>query len=181
VRRSGQSGFGVVETLMTMLLVGVVLGIVGRGYQTLSRLNMASYQMSQRMELTTFLQLLSYEVSCAITVQPGMDSLSFQRLDPTLNLGYYQPAPTRLPWPIPSGATAGDLIGPYLETVEYQLNGSEKQMERTAFGETSVVAVNVGAFEASLGSQGRILTLTIRPGEMTAPVKTQVLLPVVRP
>ena len=182
MKRTGCRGFGVVETLMTMLLVGVILGIVARGYQTLSRLNLASYQMSQRMELTSFLQMLSYEVSSAIKVSAGLGVLRFDRVDPTLNLERNQPAPTRLPWPIPPSATSSGLFNPaFLESVEYRLDTAEKHLERTAFGETAVVAVNVGAFETRLESGGRLLFLTLSPGEMTAPVMARVLLPVVQP
>lgn len=171
-----------VETLITMALVGVILGIVGRGYQTLSRLNLATYQMSQRMELTAFLQRFSYEVSSALSVETGEGFISFQRIDPTLNLEHIEPAPARLPWPIPPNATSTGLLNPSFQvTVRYDLLPEEKQVRRTAFETEETVAVNVGEFTPALESGGRILSVVMRPAEMTAPVKSRILMPVLTP
>lgn len=182
MKRKSERGFSVIETLMTMLLVGIILGIVARGYQALSRLNLATYQMSQRMELTSFLQRLSYEVCSALKMTVTSDGLSFTRVDPTLNLEYREPPPTRLPWPIPSGATSTGLLNPaYLVTTQYQFLPTTKEIQRTAFGESSIVAVNVGEFIPTLESGGRVISFVMRPGEMTSPVHARVLLPVVQP
>lgn len=181
-KRQHNRGFGILETLMVMLLVGVVLGIVARGYQTLSRLNLATYQMSQRMELTAFLQRLTYEVASALSITVSTGSLDFYRIDPTLNLQYNQPAPARLPWPIPPAATSSGLLNPtYQKRTRYELLAASKEIRRTAFGVSDIVAVNIGEFTPTLESGGLVLAVTMRPGEMTAPVKARVLLPVVTP
>lgn len=167
---------------MVMLLVGVVLGIVARGYQTLSRLNLATYQMSQRMELTNFLQRLCYELTSAFTISATDGLITFTRADPTQNLEYNQPAPARLPWPIPLGATAASLDNPSLRvTTEYRLLSDSKEIQRTAFGDSNIVAVNVGEFRASMEPGGRVITVAMKPGEMTAAVQARIVLPLVRP
>jgi type II secretory pathway pseudopilin PulG len=181
-QRNRTAGFGLLETLMVMLLVGVILGIVARGYQTLSRLNLATYQMSQRMELSAFLQRLSYEVASAVSISTGSGTLSFDRVDPTLNLLHDQPAPARLPWPWPSNPTNAGLLNPlYLKSVSYTFDSANFKIERAAFGDTQVVAVNVGEFLVSLESGGRILDMSMRPKEMTSAVQARVFLPVVSP
>lgn len=180
MKRRDQRGFGLIETLMTMLLVGVILGIVGRGYQTLSRLNLASYQMSQRMELTAFLQRLNYEVASALSIQTASGALSFNRIDPTLNLSYEERTSPRLPWPLGGAAPSPGLLSPnYQVKTDYLLLPEEKQIQRTAFGSSEIVAVNIGEFVPTLESGGRVLAVVMRPGEMTAPVKSRLLLPVV--
>lgn len=181
MRRRGESGFGIIETLLTMLLVGIILGIVGRGYQTLSRLNLATYQMSQRMELSSFLQRLSYEVSGAITLTASDNSITFTRVDPTLNLQREEAANSRLPWPIPAEATTSDLFAPtFLIQSIYYFSPETQEINRRAFDQTETIAVNIGEFTTSLESDGRILSVQIRPGEMTSPVSTRIFLPVVR-
>lgn len=170
------------ETLLSLFVVGIILGIVGRGYQALSRLNLASYQMSQRMELTAFLQRLSHEVSSAIKLSITSGGITFTRVNPTLNLEYRQPMPTRLPWPIPPNATSSGLLNPaYLVSTNYLFLTASKEIQRTAFGGSEIVAVNVGEFTPALDSGGRVLSVEMRPGEMTSPVKVRMLLPVVQP
>lgn len=182
MKRNGQRGFGVAETLLSLLVVGIILGIVARGYQALSRLNLATYQMSQRMELTAFLQRLTHEVSSAIKITIASGNITFTRVNPTLNLEYNQPMPTRLPWPIPPNATSTGLLNPaYLVTTTYVFLPESKEVQRTAFGSSEIVAVNVGEFTPLLESGGRVMSVVMRPGEMTSPVKARVLLPVVQP
>lgn len=179
--RREQLGFGIVEALVSLVIVGIILGVVARGYQALSRLNLATYQMSQRMELSSFLQRLSYEVSSALKVTTQSDGFSFQRIDPTLNLEYEEPSTGRLPWPIPPGAT-GDVLNPaYRVTVAYEFDSANNRIRRTAFSETTTEAVNIGEFSATLEAGGKVLALSARPKEMTAEEKTRVLLPVVQP
>lgn len=182
MRQRTQRGFGVAETLLSLLVVGIILGIVGRGYQALSRLNLATYQMSQRMELTAFLQRLSHEVCSAIKMTVVSGNITFTRVNPTLNLEYKQPMPTRLPWPIPPTATSSGLLNPaFLVSTNYQFLTASKEIQRTAFGSSEIVAVNVGEFTPSLESGGRVLSVEVRPGEMTSSVKVRVLLPVIQP
>ncbi len=181
MKRKSKRGFSVLETLMAMFLVGIILGIVGRGYQALSRLNLATYQMSQRMELTSFLQRLSYEVSSALNLTVASGNLTFTRVNPTLNLAHEEPPPTRLPWPIPPGAPSSGLFNPaYLVSTQYQFLIDSKEIQRTAFGESAIVAVNVGEFTPTLESGRRVISFVMRPAEMTAPVHARVLLPVVQ-
>jgi type II secretory pathway pseudopilin PulG len=181
-RQQSQGGFGIVETLMSMLIVGIILGIVARGYQALSRLNLASYQMSQRMELSAFLQRLSFEVASAIKITTSANGFSFQRIDPTLNLSYNEPATGRLPWPLPPGVTSVNVMLPaYQVAVGYQFIPANNTIERTAFSRTTTEAVSVGEFLPTLESGGRILAISMKPKEMTSAVKARILLPVVRP
>lgn len=182
-RRPG--GFGILEALMALLMVGVILGIVARGYQAMNRMNLATYQMSQRMELSAFLQRLSNEVMSALSVTVNSSGFSFTRINPTLNLTYFE-STLRLPWEpingIPPGVTTADLMNAaYQVTTTYRFDSPANQIERTAFGETSIEAVNVGEFSAATESGGRILAIMVRPKEMTAEVKARVLLPVVTP
>lgn len=183
MRRSDR-GFGVIETLMALFLVGIILGMVGRGYQALSRLNLAAYQMSQRMELTSFLQRLNNEVTNAITLQVVGDGFDFSRIDPTLNLNYESKPPTRLPWPLPLGGALSSvdlLASTYRINTSYRFDVDSNEIRRTAFSATSTVAVDVGEFQATLGSSGRTLLVMVRPKEMTAPVQGRIFLPVVTP
>jgi hypothetical protein len=144
-------------------------------------LNLATYQMSQRMELTTFLQSLCYEASSAITISASSGVLTFDRVDPTLNV-LHDETSSRLPWPIPADATSSGLLNPaYLQTVEYRFESTEKNVTREAFGTSAVVAVNIGEFSPTLESGGTVLSVDVRPAEMTAPVKGRILLPVVQP
>ncbi len=182
MRRKRLRGFSVAETLLSLLVVGIILGIVARGYQALSRLNLATYQMSQRMELTAFLQRLSHEVSSAIKMTVASGNITFSRVNPTLNLEYEETTSTRLPWPIPPNATSSGLLNPaYIVTNNYQYLPVSKEIQRTAFGGTETVAVNIGEFTPALETGGRVLAVEVRPGEMTASVKVRILLPVVRP
>lgn len=182
-RRPG--GFGIVEALMALMLVGVILGIVARGYQAMSRMNLATYQMSQRMELSSFLQRLSNEVTSALSVTITGNGFTFKRIDPTLNLTYYESAP-RLPWQpingIPPGTTTADpMNAAYQVTTTYAFDSANFQIQRTAYNVTTVETTNVGEFTPVLESGGRILAVTMRPKEMTAEVKARILMPVVTP
>lgn len=187
---SKQAGFGLIETLMSMLLVGVILGIVARGYQAMSRLNLATYQMSQRMELSAFLQRLSFEVSSALTISTTPNGFVFQRIDPTFNLEYEEKVPVgdplpRLPWPIPPAIPTDTplnlLLPAYRVSVEYAFDADTNTIRRTSYDQTTIQAVSVGEFTADLEQGGRILALSAKPKEMTSAVKTRILLPVVRP
>lgn len=181
MRRSQQIGIGLVEALISLLLVGVILGIVARGYQAMSRLNLATYQMSQRMELSAFLQRLSYEVSSAVKLSILADGFTFQRIDPTLNLNYNE-ATMRLPWPIPPGTTVADPMNAAYEIrTDYRFNAANFEIQRTAYSRTTVEAVNVGEFQATLEPGGRMLSISMKPKEMTAAAKARILLPVVVP
>lgn len=167
------------ETLISMVLVGVILGLVARGYQALNRLNLASYQMSQRLEFMSFLQRLTYEASSALTMTTSPSQIQFQRINPTLNLTRNQPAPTRLPWPIDvPPSTTGLLTAPNLVTTRYQYNAASKEIRRTAFGTTVVAIGDIGEFLAGTEAGGRILWVQVRPENMTAAVRARVLLPV---
>jgi hypothetical protein len=183
VRRRGVQGFGIVEALISLFIVGIILGVVARGYQALNRLQLASYQMSIRLELMSFLHRLSYEASSALTMTTSATGFSFQRVNPTLNLRRNQPAPARLPWPIPvpPPATAELLTGASLVTTTFAYDAASKEVRRTAFGATSPVAFDVGEFLVSTESLGRILRIQIRPSTMTAPVRVKALLPVIIP
>lgn len=170
---------------MALLMVGVILGIVARGYQAMNRMNLATYQMSQRMELSAFLQRLSSEVASALSITISSTGFSFKRIDPTLNLSYYESAP-RLPWQpingIPPGITTADpMNSAYQVTTTYSFDSVNNQIERTAFNATTIESVNVGEFTAALEAGGHILAVTMRPKEMTAEVKARILLPVVTP
>ena len=187
---SKTAGFGLLETLMSMLLVGVILGIVARGYQAMSRLNLATYQMSQRMELSAFLQRLSFEVSSAVTISTTSSGFIFHRIDPTFNLEYEEIAPSggpppRLPWPISSPPPAEPplnlMLPAYRVSVEYTFDPATYSIQRTAYNQTTTQAVSVGEFSADLEAGGRVLAVSASPKEMTSPVKTRILLPVVRP
>ena len=187
-KRYLQSGFGILETLMSMLLVGVILGIVARGYQAMSRLNLATYQMSQRMELSAFLNRLSYEVVSALEITTTSTGFSFERINPTYNLIREQPASSRLPWsdgvpiPPPLGVNKVDLLkSTYWVSISYQFLPAENKIVRTSYAQTTDAVVNVGQFTVNLESGGRILSVETRPKEMTAPVKARILLPVVIP
>lgn len=181
MKRSAEAGFGIVETLMSMLLVGVILGIVARGYQAMNRLNLATYQMSQRMELSAFLQRLSYETSSALSIAVLTDGFTFERIDPTFNL-QFEDSSIRLPWPIPpTVVTADPMSAAYRVETEYRFNSAENRIERTAFSETTVEAVSVGAFDVSLEPGGRTILVSMKPKEMTAAVAARILLPVVQP
>lgn len=167
---------------MTMLLVGVVLGIVGRGYQAMSRLNLASYQMSQRMELSAFLQRLSYELVSATDISITSTGFRYQRINPVYNLSYNEPAPARLPWPNPLPPPTVDLMNAsYKVSVEYRYVAAENKVDRIAGPQTSTQAVNIGEFLPVLEPGGKTLLLTSRPKEMTAPLKVRILMPVVGP
>ncbi len=180
--RSPERGFGIAETLMALFLVGVILGLVARGYQALSRLNLATYQMSQRMELTSLLQRLSYEVAGALSIETLGDSLRFQQIDPTLNLNHEQLPPARLPWPIPQPPPTVDLLGaPYQVLTEYRFEPTEHEILRTIYGETSTVAVDIGEFQPVMDPSDPILTITVRPKEMTASTHARIFLPLVQP
>jgi hypothetical protein len=171
-----------VEALISLFVVGIILGVVGRGYQALNRLQLASYQMSIRLELMSFLHRLSYEASSALSLTISGAGFSFQRINPTLNLRWAQPAPARLPYPIPNPpTTTGLLTGPSLVTTTYAYDAPSKEVRRTAFGTTSAVALEVGEFVAVTEAGGRILKVRIRPSNMSAPVTVKALLPVVTP
>ncbi len=170
---------------MSLFLVGVILGIVGRGYSAMNRMNLATYQMSQRMELSAFLQRVSNEVTSALSVSIIGNGFSFRRIDPTLNLNYYESTP-RLPWvPVngipPGTTTANPMSSAYQITVTYRLNTTDFQVERTAFSSTSVEVINVGEFSATTAAGGRVLEISARPKEMTAASRARILLPVVTP
>jgi hypothetical protein len=133
------------------------------------------------MELSSFLQRLSYEVSSALDVSLLSDGFTFQRIDPTLNLARDE-ASSRLPWPIPTGVVAADPMSPaYQVRTDYRFNATEHRIERTSFSETYIQAVNIGEFLVDIEPGGRILAVTLRPKEMTAAVKARILLPVVTP
>lgn len=181
IKPEDKRGFGIAETLVSLLIVGIILGVVARGYQAMSRLNLATYQMSQRMELSSFLQRVSYEVCSALQVTPTANGFTYQRIDPTLNLLYEEPETGRLPWPIPVGGS-GDVMNPVFRvTVSYEFDSASNSIRRTAFSQTTTEAVNIGEFKATLEAGGRVLGLSARPKEMTAEEKTRVLLPVVQP
>ncbi len=180
MRKKRFRGFGIVEALISLFVVGIILGIVARGYQALNRLQLASYQMSIRLELLSFLQRLSHEASSALSLTTTASGFSFQRIDPTLNTQRDQPAPARLPWPIPDPATTtGILTGPCLITTTYSFDSTDKEVSRTAFGETITVAREIGEFLVGTEAAGKILWVQCRPSNMTSPVKARVLLPVV--
>ena len=163
-----------------MLLVGVIIGLVARGYQALARLNLASYQMSQRMELANFLNRLSYEVASALAVSTSTGAFSFERLDPSAVL-LHDPT-SRLPSPFPLAPTAFvPLAASYRTTIAYSFVPAEWRMQRTAYGESTNELANVGEFTAAVESSGRILVIDMRPREMTAPVRARIFLPVVIP
>lgn len=170
-----------------MVLVGVILGIVGRGYQALNRLNLASYQMSIRLEFIAFLQRLSYETQSALTINTTATTLSFTRIDPTLNLNYNSPAASRLPWPLlaPPTTTGLGLPGdPWNNaanrvTTSYAYNAVAKEVRRTAFGSTTTQIREIGEFLVALESGGRVITVQMRPASFTAPVKMRALLPLI--
>lgn len=175
-------GFGIIEALISLFIVGIILGVVARGYQALNRLQLASYQMSIRLELMGFLHRMSYEASAALSMAVTSSGFTMDRLNPTLNLQRNQAPPARLPWPIPEPAeTTGLLTAPNLVTTVYAYDSTSKEVRRTAFGATSAVAMNVGEFRPTLEGGGRILRVLIRPDNMTAPVVVKALLPVVTP
>lgn len=178
--RARKRGFGILEALISLFVVGIILGIVARGYQALNRLQLASYQMSIRLEILSFLQRLTHEASSALTLTVTGTGFSFQRINPTLNMQRDQPAPARLPWPIPNPATTtGLLTGPSLVTTTYAFDVGNKEVNRTAFGTTIVVARDIGEFLCGTEAGGKILWVQCRPASMTAPVKAKVLLPVI--
>ena len=181
MRRSRRrAGFGLIETLSTMLLVGVIIGLVARGYQALARLNLASYQMSQRMELANFLNRLSYEVASALAVTTSAAGFSFERIEPAAVL-LHQPT-SRLPSPLPMAPTAFDPIAAsYRVTISYAFVPTDYSIARTAYGDTTTELANVGELKAAVEPSGRVLVLDMRPKEMAAPVKARILLPVVTP
>ena len=183
MRRRRLLGFGIIESLISLFIIGIILGVVARGYQALNRLQLASYQMSIRLELMSFLHRLSYEASSALTLTTTATGFTFERVNPTLNLNDNEPAPTRLPWPLdgPPATTTGLLIAPNLETTSYAYDAASMEVRRTAFGATSVMTREVGEFAASTTAGGRILRILIRPSNMTAPVVVRTLLPVVTP
>ena len=173
------AGFGILETLAAMFLVGLILGLVARGYQALSRLNLASYQMSQRMELATFLNRLSYEVVSALTVTTNSAGFSFERIDTSHVLNHTAPG-ARLPWPVLSSASATGLMGPaYRTRVTYAFVSSESRIERTAYSQTINEVGGVGEFATLLEPGGRVLSIDLKPKEMVAGVKARIFLPVV--
>jgi type II secretory pathway pseudopilin PulG len=192
MRRRRLLGFGIIESLISLFIIGIILGVVARGYQALNRLQLASYQMSIRLELMSFLHRLSYEASSALTLTTTATGFTFQRVNPTLNLNYYEPPPARLPWRLdpvtglnghdgPPATTTGMFTAPNLETTSYAYDAASLEVRRTAFGATSVMTREVGEFAASTTAGGRILRILIRPSNMTAPVVVRTLLPVVTP
>lgn len=167
-------GLGVIEVLLSLVLVGMLLGLVAKGYQTVNRLNQASYELSQKLEIAAFIRRLSGELSSARSVTPSAGGLSLTRINPVYNRTYNESF-NRLPWPIPGGPAdlnAGTIA------VTYQLN-SAKQITRTLGSDTTVAVEDVGAF--SLAVSGQKAELTIQPGNMSAGWKTEVFLPGVTP
>lgn len=179
-KNRGRHGFGIVESLISLFVVGIILGVVAKGYQALNRLQLASYDMSIRIELISFLQRLTYEASSALSLTTAATSFQFQRINPTLNNQRDQAPPARLPWPLPiPPSTTGVLTGPALITTSYSFNAAATEVSRTAFGQTIVVARDVGEFTCGTEAVGKILWVQCRPKNMTAAVKAKVLLPVV--
>jgi type II secretory pathway pseudopilin PulG len=183
MRRRRIIGFGIIESLISLFIIGIILGVVARGYQALNRLQLASYQMSIRLELMSFLHRLSYEASSALTLTTTATGFTFERVNPTLNLNYIEPAPSRLPWPLdgPPATSTGMFTAPNLETTIYAYDAVDLEVRRTAFGATSTMEREVGEFAVSTESGGRILRILIRPSNMTSPVVAKTLLPVLRP
>ena len=173
-------GVGMIEVLLSLILVGIILGLVARGYQVLNQLSVVSYKMSQKLELSSFLRRLGAELSGAITVTPGVDQVTFTKTDPTLNLEHDE-ARDRLPWPIPAPPPASVDLDTLNVTVRYFLDNTKKEIRRTYRGVTSTSVANVGAFSVTFDQQNRLATLTVKPDDNTAGATTTVYLPVVRP
>lgn len=178
--RKRSYGIGMIEVLLSLVLVGIILGLVARGYQVLNHLSIVSYKMSQKLELSSFLRRLGSELSTAVTVTPGANQVSFTKTDPTLNLTHNETR-DRLPWPLPAPLPGSVDLDALNVNVRYFLDTTNKEVKRTYGGVTTTAVADVGQFSVTFASQNRLATISARPEDNTAGVTTTVYLPVVRP
>ncbi len=180
MRNLSNKGFGILESLLSLVLIGIVLAIVARAYQALNRLSVASYEMSQKLELSTFLRHFSYEVSDALEIEDiSSGSVTFRRTRPGLHARREEPS-LRLPWELPNPRPANRDLTIDVIPVHYFFDDAEKRVMRqqeTLAAET--VCRDVGLFTPSVS--GRILTIEAKPKNMTASLITSIYLPAVSP
>ena len=148
--RLGKRGFGLIEVLLSLVLVGMVLGLVAKGYQTATRLNQASYRLSQKLEAATFLRRLSAGMSAATELDPLPNGVQIKKIDPKYNVTYMESF-SRLPWP--TSSSSADLDAGMI-TVDYILDTVDKTISRKVGLEVNVVLERVGAFTVT--RDGRI-------------------------
>ena len=173
-------GLGMIEVLLSLVLVGIVLGLVARGYQVINQLSVVSYRMSQKLELSTFVRRMASELSCALTVTSGAEEVTFTRSDPTLNIAHDEPR-DRLPWPLPEPPPAAVDLNTLNLTVRYFLDSASNEVRRTSQGNTTSVATDIGRFEVTFADRNQVATISVGPEDLTSGVTTSMYLPVVAP
>jgi type II secretory pathway pseudopilin PulG len=197
-----RKAFTLIEALISLALMGLVLGVIVGGYQRVSQISLVSASYSERLELVAAIHRLQSELPSAISISlPGPDQLDMVRVDPSLNRQAME-ARNRLPWPIPIPLPVGDLpdtvTGLYLPnrqpfTVNYRyryLAGASGV--GTVTREISPVGANPTATSTSLAlsqvrairftrdaSDVRLLNIEITPESGTA-IEVLVMLPMVK-
>ena len=164
-----------IEVLLSLVVVGMLLGLVAKGYQTVSRLNEASYRLSQKLEAATFLRRLSAGMSSASVLTPLASGVRILKTNPAYNVLYNEPFP-RLPWPItptPVDLNAGQI------TVNFTLNATLGEIRRQVGSETSVVLERTKTFTVTRA--GRVATVLLEPEGLSLGWSTKVHLPGVAP
>ena len=118
--------FTLYEAVLTLALVGLVLGMVAEGYQRLSTLNSISVAASKRTEILAQMHNLCAQIgNCYGYTIVSPNQLKLDVVDPadapSLDLTYFENG--RLPWPLPSGPPLSVPYpiqrSPYLITITF--------------------------------------------------------------
>jgi type II secretory pathway pseudopilin PulG len=184
MRPRQRAGFSIIEALVTALLVGMALAMVGLIARDFNRVMARSHTNDTALEALLALRKTASELAQATgVVGPALNGtsavLTFRRIDP--NFPGRIPA-TLLPDPSPLPAAWEPRDPAYLVHVRYSLNGSQQLVRRVTFAggifEQQVCAEGVLNFQASHPRRGHLqLSITVaqaqQPRALSLPVNLQ--------
>jgi len=174
------------EALLTALLVGMALAMVGTIARDFNRVNARSQTNDTSLEALLTLHNVATELAQSTgNVSPALNGssaiLTFERIDPTFPNRL--PA-TLLPNPDPTPAAWEPRDPAYLVSVRYSVNGVRQLQRRVDFPggsfEEQVCADNVVNFQANHPHKGYLLLIiTVSQAQQNRTLSLPVTLPAV--
>lgn len=178
-------GMSLVEALLSLVLVGVAMGVVAQLAGLLNNVLRASGQKDSAMEVELAMLHVASELRCACTWTSPVESsyvqvndVIFSKVDPNKNL---DPAGTdsRLPLPVPNPLPIlyDGFDSSFIVTVHYYLDSGSGNLVREVGGSTQPVASLVD-FSAQNRTDGRLqINFSYKQGDMKITRSHPVFLP----
>ncbi len=155
-------GFTLVESMITLLLVCLLMGVIGslvKGYSDFSRFSgTRDRSIAARAALNRIAQELRDALTVASPTGSATSTLRFDKVDPAIS-GTPARSTDRLPDPLVLPGTYDPLAPNWLVTITYRLNGTTLErnvLDSGGAADTQPLVENVNGFSAAKLANGNI-------------------------